>query len=314
MDRNAASIGQVDGVPVMTLEQFRVQANTVAIIGLMLSEQAYEVLEKELYSAGAEKVLNGYELTTEDMFSSEDTGILNQPEMQRRIRHIYEELADDESRRCYLQSLDCHKRNYYSDAKISSGLVQYLDVDIPLQKGYASFVDCGAFTGDTLAEMNRLQLPVHSYFAFEPDLSNYQKLSSIFENNVDHLQLEKAQLFPLAVSDETAIARFHQQGAGNSALDNEGEVIVPTVRIDDLMKRETVSFLKMDIEGAELAALHGAEQLISEQKPDLAICIYHKLSDLWDIPEYIYRLVPEYRFYIRCHYACALETVLYATM
>lgn len=40
----------------------------------------------------------------------------------------------------------------------------------------------------------------------------------------------------------------------------------------------------MDIEGAEQMALKDAQQIIIDQKPKLAICIYHSLKDLWEIP------------------------------
>lgn len=68
----------------------------------------------------------------------------------------------------------------------------------------------------------------------------------------------------------------------------------------------------MDIEGAELPALHGALKIIKRDKPTLAICVYHKREDLITIPQYIKKIVPEYKLYLRVHYAYASELVLYA--
>jgi hypothetical protein len=71
----------------------------------------------------------------------------------------------------------------------------------------------------------------------------------------------------------------------------------------------------MDIEGAELDALKGAEETIKRDKPKLAICIYHKDSDFVETPEYIHEFVPEYRLYVRHHgRTSARETVLYAVI
>ena len=84
--------------------------------------------------------------------------------------------------------------------------------------------------------------------------------------------------------------------------------------MDDHLQGEAVSFIKMDIEGAERAALRGAEQLIRRCRPDLAICVYHSISDLFEIPLYIHSIVPEYRLYLRHHTPVFCETVCYAVI
>ncbi len=77
-------------------------------------------------------------------------------------------------------------------------------------------------------------------------------------------------------------------------------------------KVKRITFIKMDIEGAEIEALKGAEQTIQTQKPKLAICIYHRDSHLYEIPLMIKKMVPEYRFWIRHHSDTASETVVCA--
>ena len=94
-------------------------------------------------------------------------------------------------------------------------------------------------------------------------------------------------------------------------LDEYGADEIKVVTIDGIVK-EKVTFIKMDIEGSELKALHGAEKTIMRDKPKLAISIYHKLEDILDIPAYIHHLVPEYKFYIRHYSLNAAETILYA--
>ena len=78
--------------------------------------------------------------------------------------------------------------------------------------------------------------------------------------------------------------------------------------------KEPVSYMKMDIEGSELRALHGAERQIRENHPKLAVCVYHKNEDILDIWNYLRELVPEYRFYLRHHTVVGTETVLYAVL
>ena len=84
------------------------------------------------------------------------------------------------------------------------------------------------------------------------------------------------------------------------------------VRLDDAICNARISFLKMDIEGAEPQALEGARQTILAQKPKLAICVYHHIKDLWEIPLFIKSLVLEYRIFLRHHTTLDYETVCYA--
>ena len=68
----------------------------------------------------------------------------------------------------------------------------------------------------------------------------------------------------------------------------------------------------MDVEGAELKALKGAEYLIRSLHPKMAICIYHKVVDLWTIPAFILECYADYKFYVRHYSYDMLDTVLYA--
>ena len=93
-------------------------------------------------------------------------------------------------------------------------------------------------------------------------------------------------------------------------------------RLDDFLKSKPVTFIKMDIEGAEMAALHGAAEIITRLRPKLAISCYHQHrngvfmgnSDLFDVPSYVKSLVPEYQILIRHHKLGwdFYETVCYA--
>jgi FkbM family methyltransferase len=99
---------------------------------------------------------------------------------------------------------------------------------------------------------------------------------------------------------------------GGTAEETEGEKIA--LRTIDSVSEElklTPTLIKMDIEGAELSALKGAEQTIRTAKPKLAVCIYHKDEDLIEIPQYLHSLNPDYKMYVR-HFDCSpCELVLF---
>ncbi len=82
--------------------------------------------------------------------------------------------------------------------------------------------------------------------------------------------------------------------------------------LDEAIGEESPSFIKMDIEGAELEALKGAKNIIQKYAPKLAVCVYHKPEDMEEIPQLLLEYNPNYRFYLR-HYSLTMnETVLYA--
>ncbi len=76
-----------------------------------------------------------------------------------------------------------------------------------------------------------------------------------------------------------------------------GESKVFVTSIDNVVGDDKVTFIKMDVEGAELDSLKGAAKTIKMNAPKLAICIYHKTEDLWAIPKYILGLNGNHRYF-----------------
>jgi hypothetical protein len=119
------------------------------------------------------------------------------------------------------------------------------------------------------------------------------------------------------VSDHSGELRFNVDAGNRSsdAIDPSGSEVIEVGKIDNYTgPNMTVGLIKMDIEGAELAALKGARDTILRDKPVLAISAYHKPDDLISIPQHIKSLCPEYKLYVRYNYACPLtlyEFVIY---
>lgn len=74
---------------------------------------------------------------------------------------------------------------------------------------------------------------------------------------------------------------------------------------------QRVDCIKLDIEGAELAALRGARNTIRTMAPKLIICLYHKPQDLYEIPLYLERIAPFYKLYLAHSNAGFTDTILY---
>jgi hypothetical protein len=87
---------------------------------------------------------------------------------------------------------------------------------------------------------------------------------------------------------------------------------VPVVNIDAVLKGAPVNYIKLNIEGAELATLEGAQDSIRRHRPILAISAYHAPDHLWRVPELIHAIVPSYKLHLRQQDSGFVETVVYA--
>lgn len=123
-------------------------------------------------------------------------------------------------------------------------------------------------------------------------------------------------MHPYGLSDRVGTAAFRSGRKEESGIvgpaDGNCSDVIETVALDEFLRGERVTFIKMDIEGAERDALKGAAQIIREQKPKLAVSIYHRPDDVIEIPKLILSLRPDYRLYIRHYSLLSNETVLYA--
>jgi FkbM family methyltransferase len=173
------------------------------------------------------------------------------------------------------------------------------------------FVDCGAFVGDTLSAVASIGARIEQVFAFEPDPENFAKLTA-YTRDFARVTGGQVSLWPCAVTDETGPRRFRSSVGEVSSLGTDGDDVVCGVALDDVLPTTAVTDLKMDIEGAELDALRGAERLIRRSCPRLAICVYHRAEHLWEIPLFVRALGLPYDFFLRSHGSGGFDVVMYA--
>lgn len=221
-------------------------------------------------------------------------------------RQTYEWLSDGRSKKVLMDYLKlCFIAAPVDPSPLNT---QYFDPVMNLTSEEV-FVDCGAYTGDTAeAFMNRTNGRYWHYFAFEPDADNYKKAAAFLKGKPAVTLIQKG----LWNCDTTLC--FKEGYASSSTVAEEGEAAVEATSIDHYFsdKEQVPTIIKMDIEGSELEALKGAENTIRQHKPKLAICIYHKPQDLYEIPQFIKSCRNDYQFYIRHYTDTFAELVLYA--
>ncbi len=230
------------------------------------------------------------------------------------LESLYESLGDYRSKQT-LKTILQHWLTFTPDIRksgIESTFKHYFDLDIMRCTEDEVFVDCGAYNGDTVLDF------IEQYGGRYKSIYSYELTPSMFKQAQEKLNEHKnIFLRNKGVSDRNGKMSFDDTvDAGNRLVSNGGTAIAEVVKIDDDIK-EDISFLKMDIEGAEISALTGAQNHIRRSRPKLAISLYHKLSDLIEIPALCKRLVPEYHLYLRHHpadFPFPTEYVLYAVV
>ena len=99
--------------------------------------------------------------------------------------------------------------------------------------------------------------------------------------------------------------------AYKNSIDANNIATINTYKLDTLIKEEKVEGIKIDIEGSEASMLKGATKIIKRDRPIILLSIYHKLSDLFKLQDYILKLDLNYKFYIRHYSLSVAKTVLY---
>lgn len=184
---------------------------------------------------------------------------------------------------------------------------QYFDTFIKADDNEV-FLDVGCCNGNTILDFIKWAGKYKKVYAFEPDKINIQKCQkNMAKNNIDNVIFVNKGAW-----SKKNIIKFNISGNGNSRICDEGENQIEVIDIDSVVNDDRVTFIKMDIEGAELEALKGARQTIIKNKPKLAISVYHKNEDIIEILNYIDKLDVGYKFYLRHYTHSGAETVLYA--
>lgn len=235
-------------------------------------------------------------------------------EHQQDFEWLYERLGDYRSKRVLLSILSYWlSSDYHRIAQIMDKYYhQYFDFDLIQCDENEVFVDIGAYIGDTMVDYVKMYgtgcyKRIYCYEIIPANVAYIQK-------NMELCALKDVVVCNRGASEKSGILYLSDDAVSSiGMLSENGAIEIATVAIDEDIA-EPVTFIKMDIEGAEEDALLGCRRKIAENHPKLALAAYHNHKDLWKLARIIHETDPTYRFYLRYYGGALLPTeyVLYA--
>lgn len=213
-----------------------------------------------------------------------------------RFEKVFDMLYDEVSKKAFVNSIKFRL----------TGDIRYLyECETTVDESYDSiiskrniktYIDIGAYNGDTIRELvEHLNISPEIY-AFEPDKRNFKKLTEYATNSGLNIKP-----YNCAAWDKNEQIKFFSRSGRNSAstTSHKGEktIVIDAVSVDGICK--SADYIKIDAEGSDKKAILGAKKLIENDSPVLNIAAYHRTEDYFDIPETVLSVNSNYKIYFR---------------
>lgn len=273
---------EVEGVPVISREEFsemngeekRNRWCALVSVGLYgIHDGVTKDIDKYLYSEGTIKIIKvDPQITTITKSDWYDFFFNHRETLCKNI----ELFVDDISKQTYYEFIRSYLEGHRYQGKTSREEDKYflLEEDIIKRLKDERWINLGAYNGDTIYHFINSGLSFKQIFAVEGDVDTAKNL----EKNISML--------PDELNKKIKIINEYFGGEGNSTLDG-------------YFANERITYINMDIEGAEAEVLKSAETIVKTNRPVLAICVYHRKDDLIVIPKLLSEMVDNYTYFLR---------------
>lgn len=227
------------------------------------------------------------------------------------------EIFEDEKSRSIYKAFIKYHFLYDNDFSSLQDPIEYFPEDLRGLIAYRRFVDCGAFVGDTFKIWQEEYLSSnqvcgnYDYWAIEPGENSFEELTRYAADLAPEIR-QRVHLFNTAVGardDEVSISGSASGVKVTTKTDNK-KILIRS--LDDILKNSSPTVIKADVEGSEMDLLKGAEETIHRCRPTLMISVYHKFTDIYEIPLAIQKMNLGYRLYLRHAPSVFTDTTCYA--
>lgn len=297
---------EIAGVKIVSSEQLKEESVEEAVI-VMAQVLPFTMLESLQSSYEVGGLQRHYHFI---MPLSQLETYLFYKENRERVQAVYGRLADEKSKYAYRKYFQYLMEGNLTFPAIFTGNAYWENDLIGPLPDHAVVVYAGGYDGkhlDRALKSNR-NIELHG---FEPN-KNY---ADVLEQK--YRDLPGVHIHNFGLGDRAERVYFDNT-IGTSAMTVPGTArpgrdydTVEIERMDHILAGR-VDLIALDIEGDEVKALHGARNIICENKPVLAICVYHRIEHYVEVAEAIQEMCPGYTFYFRQHSVVPHESVLYA--
>jgi len=319
MDKDQHKKGkQFNDIPIKYPEKAQIGTSDILIIVGILDRGIYLSIKDYLEILGYENICYMNDFIKQNNIQSNRNLIFNVDyEMLKsnigKIESVYNKLGDDFSKETY-------KKIFLYLAGNESVIIpslpysqQYFAYDVYRKDDKETFIDCGAFKGDILKYfIENNQNRFCRYIAIEPDCDNVKAiLDERLEKDI------RIVLLSNALSNKREKLYIRNYMGANSVIINDNtrdsDKRIAADTLDNIIVTQNLSptFIKIDTEGYEEKILAGGDASLKLFNPVVSIAVYHKVSDLWQIPLYFIKTFPSNKFYLRS-YMNVNETVFYS--
>ncbi len=316
IDRNAASLTDSFFVPVITPEDAAKKLpDTTPIFDCVFKDKVHLAADT-LRPFGFTRFY-----TVNDLFicvpelhytNGWHSGALTEDDKQGIIT-VFDALADEESRRAYLQNLRWRIAREPAEPVVSTLMAEedkYFNTLTHctwLQD--AMFIDAGSFDlYFTLQALDAARNPFApaSVLVLEPDPELFVRCKKIAAA-LPTVQQQKIILSELALAEEVGTQQMLTGNDLASRLLHEnttrsGVMARQTTTLDIIADEyKNVRYLKLHVEGEELACLQGGLQLLAKQRPLVNINCAHNRDGLWKLMHFTMQHTADYKYYFRAY-------------
>ena len=195
---------------------------------------------------------------------------------KKELMELFDSLADEISKRAlyyYVESFVTNSvyKGEYNQTRLKyffggkyERLYKHLDGEC--------WINCGSYIGDTIFSYLSWDFKPKKIYAFEANKKFYTEMLK----NLSLLPPDKRKF-----------------------VEPINQLITEQTDFEKILAGNKCTLLNADIEGAELNLLHAMKNVILNDRPVVAICVYHNKEDILQVPQFLQSNCKDYIYHLR---------------